>query len=194
MILIWNIPTEGCAKFAAGIVFSRLEFSRGDFRKTLWEKGTGCNKKYARYEEGISTPHLLRNQKRRIFEILHGKNTELCGRIWIHFVKVDVSENWGTSKSSNFDRVFHYFHHPFWGFAPIFGNTQVDVEECPSFLVFRRAFVMHRALLGECFVCDTTMWRRKNLGFFWELKMVFGRVCFGGFKMVFFSISGRFVR
>ena len=26
-------------------------------------------------------------------------------------------------KSSLFNRVFHYFHHPFWGPTPIFGNT-----------------------------------------------------------------------
>ena len=27
-------------------------------------------------------------------------------------------------KSSHFNRVFHYFHHPFWG-IPIFGNTHI---------------------------------------------------------------------
>ena len=27
-------------------------------------------------------------------------------------------------KSSHFNRVFHYFHHPFWGIL-IFGNTQM---------------------------------------------------------------------
>ena len=37
-----------------------------------------------------------------------------------------VSENSGTSKSSHFTRVFHYFHHLFSGKTPpIFGNTQV---------------------------------------------------------------------
>ena len=35
-----------------------------------------------------------------------------------------VSENRGTPKSSIFNRVFHYFHHPFWG-IPIFGNPQI---------------------------------------------------------------------
>ena len=29
-------------------------------------------------------------------------------------------------KSSNFNRDFHYFHHPFWGVPPIFGNTHVE--------------------------------------------------------------------
>ena len=34
-----------------------------------------------------------------------------------------VSKNRGTPKSSMFNRVFHYFHPPFWGFPPILGNT-----------------------------------------------------------------------
>ena len=29
------------------------------------------------------------------------------------------------SKIIYFNRVFHYFHHPFWGFPPIFGNIHV---------------------------------------------------------------------
>ena len=29
-----------------------------------------------------------------------------------------------TSQIINFNRVFHYFHHPFWG-TPIFGNTHI---------------------------------------------------------------------
>ena len=37
---------------------------------------------------------------------------------------MDVSENSGTPKSSHFNRVFHYFHHPFWD-SPIFGNTHI---------------------------------------------------------------------
>ena len=40
---------------------------------------------------------------------------------------MDVSENSGFSpKWIHFNRVFHYFHHPFWG-TLIFGNTQIDV-------------------------------------------------------------------
>jgi len=35
---------------------------------------------------------------------------------------MDVSENSGFSlQIIHFNRVFHYFHHPFWG-TPIFGN------------------------------------------------------------------------
>ena len=40
---------------------------------------------------------------------------------------MDVSENSGTTKSSILKRVFHYFHHPFWG-TPIFGNTNIPFQ------------------------------------------------------------------
>ena len=30
-----------------------------------------------------------------------------------------------TSKFIHFNKVFHYFHHPFWGPTPIFGNTHI---------------------------------------------------------------------
>ena len=30
----------------------------------------------------------------------------------------------------HFNRVFHYFHHPFWGPTPIFGNTHVEDVNC----------------------------------------------------------------
>ena len=36
-----------------------------------------------------------------------------------------VSKNNGIPKSSHFNRVFHYFHHPFWD-TPIFGNTHMN--------------------------------------------------------------------
>ena len=41
---------------------------------------------------------------------------------------MDVFENSGTPKSSHFNRVFHYFHHPFWGFPPIFGSTPICLQ------------------------------------------------------------------
>ena len=28
------------------------------------------------------------------------------------------------------NRVFHYFHHPFWGFPPIFGSTPKSIFCC----------------------------------------------------------------
>ena len=40
---------------------------------------------------------------------------------------MNVSENSGSSPQIiHFNRVFHYFHHPFWG-TSIFGNTQIDI-------------------------------------------------------------------
>ena len=40
---------------------------------------------------------------------------------------MEVSKNrGGPPKSSYFNRVFHDFHHPFWG-TPIFGNTHIIV-------------------------------------------------------------------
>ena len=38
-----------------------------------------------------------------------------------------VSKNRGTPKSSILIRVFHYFHHPFWG-TSIFGNTHMSLR------------------------------------------------------------------
>ena len=46
-------------------------------------------------------------------------------------LQMGVSENSGFSPQIiHFNRVFHYFHHPFWG-TTIFGNTQIDI---PSIL------------------------------------------------------------
>ena len=43
------------------------------------------------------------------------------GKIWV------FPENGGFSPQIiHFDRVFHYFHHPFWGPTPIFGNTHME--------------------------------------------------------------------
>ena len=33
-----------------------------------------------------------------------------------------------TPQIIHFNRVFHYFHHPFWGFPIIFGNIHIGVE------------------------------------------------------------------
>jgi len=43
-----------------------------------------------------------------------------------------VSENSGFSPQIiHFNRVFHYFHHPFWGTVPIFGNPHNYREKVP---------------------------------------------------------------
>ena len=35
-----------------------------------------------------------------------------------------------TPKSSHFNRVFHYFHHPFWGFSPYFWKHPCIFDRC----------------------------------------------------------------
>ena len=45
---------------------------------------------------------------------------------WCNF-SMDVSENSGFSPQIiHFNRVFHYFHHPFWD-TPMFGNTSMNI-------------------------------------------------------------------
>ena len=43
-------------------------------------------------------------------------------------VDMDVSENSGTPKSSHLNRVFHDFHHPFWGVSPGFPPNIVEIQ------------------------------------------------------------------
>ena len=44
------------------------------------------------------------------------------------FIHMGVFKNRGfPPKSSIFNGVFHYFHHPFWGPTPIFGNTHIEL-------------------------------------------------------------------
>ena len=43
-----------------------------------------------------------------------------------------VSKNNGTPKSSHFNRVFHDFHHPFWGPTTIFGLTPIYLHRKPG--------------------------------------------------------------
>ena len=57
---------------------------------------------------------------------LEAKLRELQAAHGNHF---DVSKNrggWKTPQIMNFNRGFHYFHHPFWGKTPIFGNTHLE--------------------------------------------------------------------
>ena len=39
----------------------------------------------------------------------------------------------------HFNRVFHYFHHPFWGFSPIFGNIHISIFRCKLAVSFRES-------------------------------------------------------
>ena len=46
------------------------------------------------------------------------------GKKFASNLDVGVSKNRGTTQIINFNRGFHYFHHPFWGVnTPIFGST-----------------------------------------------------------------------
>ena len=48
----------------------------------------------------------------------------LAGKIHHEWVDVDVSENSGFSPQIiHFNKVFHYFHHPFWGVFPYFWSS-----------------------------------------------------------------------
>ena len=47
-------------------------------------------------------------------------------KVMVTYTHMGVSKNRGTPTSSILIRVFHYFHHPFWGFTPTFGNTHID--------------------------------------------------------------------
>ena len=52
-------------------------------------------------------------------------------------------ENSGFSPqiSSHFNRVFHYFHHPFWG-TPIFGNTHLESFKNKEILLLRYSTIL----------------------------------------------------
>ena len=74
-------------------------------------------------------------------------SSDLLKAGWSWFVRqrnMDVSKNRGFSpKSSILNRIFHYFHHPFWGFPPILGNTHrlFDTQKIiPSGATLQAAF------------------------------------------------------
>ena len=55
-------------------------------------------------------------------------------------VHLGVSENGGFSPQIiHFNRVFHYFHHPFWGFSPYFWKHPSESDQhlkTPNFVCF----------------------------------------------------------
>ena len=64
---------------------------------------------------------------------------------------VILSKELGVSKNSgfspqiiHFNRVFHYFHHPFWGITIIFGNIQLNYQD--TFLPGKLYELFHDAL------------------------------------------------
>ena len=44
----------------------------------------------------------------------------------IHLLECGCFQKYGYTQIIHFKRVFHYFHHPFWGPTPFFGNTHVS--------------------------------------------------------------------
>ena len=65
---------------------------------------------------------------------------------------VDVSENSGFSPQIiHFNRVFHYFHHPFWG-THMFGNTHIDASRS-QFRVPVDAMILWWQIWWKEFLC-----------------------------------------
>ena len=76
------------------------------------------------------------------------------GVIWM-FPKIVVPPNHPLQ-----NRVFHYIHHPFWVFLPIFGNTHIEVLLVGSFLLFwlgRWPVPTTRAMTNESRI-DSRQW------------------------------------
>ena len=106
-----------------------------------------------------------------------------------------VSENMGTPKSSIFNKVFHYFHHPFWG-IPILGNPHMV-----QYIIYHFSLCITLRSGGA----RTDRWRVWILSFFWTIlevhfigiklyqnhgfPMILGRICHNGLQhfMVNFS-------
>ena len=54
--------------------------------------------------------------------------------LYVRIQYMDVSEHSGFSppkKHPVVHRVFHSFHHPFWGGSPIFGSTPISTKIVP---------------------------------------------------------------
>ena len=89
------------------------------------------------------------------------------GMRWLH---MGVSKNSGFSPQIiHFNRVFHYFHHPFWGFSPYFWKTPVFLAwnvRVPSISALPR---FSGAVLERCrWESSDLLWERSD----WEAKMV----------------------
>ena len=63
-----------------------------------------------------------------------------------------------TRQIIHFNKVFHYFHHPFWGFSPIFGNTH---EAKRTWQFGERDFfgmVLLKVVLGDLLTIGVLKW------------------------------------
>ena len=142
---------------------------------------TSCPKGWM---QSTSSPHLslwlrrppnLRQQRfSRRQQALKRATRRICG-----------NQQMGVSKNSGFspqiihsNRVFHYFHHPFWG-TPIFGNIQI-VPSCEGINHGEGFVSLSGSLFGEC---------NTNIDIFF-LNRCKGTVVFG-FDEVFNSMDLR---
>ena len=100
------------------------------------------------------------------------KNTKLSNQIkgfWISSIHLEFPNGgflkWWYPQIIHFNRVFHYFHHPFWGFSPYFWKHPND-RHGDFFLKFppvpRRMIQTHNsASWGSCTLW--WMWIRQGL-------------------------------
>ncbi len=65
-------------------------------------------------------------------------------RLWV-FPKI-----WENPQIIHFNRVFHYFHHPFWVFSPIFGNIHIKLCSCTRFFYGKTNKLICFQTLGHC--------------------------------------------
>ncbi len=77
------------------------------------------------------------------------------------YLYMGVSKNNGTPKSSHFNRLFHYFHHPLWGFSPYFG---VDTH------IYIYIYIAFCNLIWNLFEMDKNWW---TVGNFRWIKTLF---------------------
>ena len=83
----------------------------------MWRLNDGKQQKM------LAENRLMREVQRdlvRLVRCLEDSN-DLGVKIW----GVEQKIGFFTPQIIHFNRVFHYFHHPFWVFSPIFGNTHI---------------------------------------------------------------------
>ena len=76
-------------------------------------------------------------------------------------------------KSRILIRVFHYFHHPFWGPTPIFGNTHINIKNTNQQMYILQT-KKQNILLGSNPKCPSIIANQKSVVgvFSWYLYVV----------------------
>ena len=104
-----------------GILFHRFDGfdcgSRGSWTKPSFATGTVTGRGFPSQRADIegSSNSIWRVNETFLWVLLFLVSRNGCFRKWWY------------PQIIHFNRVFHYFHHPFWG-TPIFGNTQIAHE------------------------------------------------------------------